>query len=75
MVFSHDETLVKGKMMKKDTSICLGNSMNVDIADIEETRRFCNKIWQAYRFCVARWGDQYVPPKNHTNLKVSYIQT
>ena len=24
---------------------------NVDVSHIASTRRFCNKIWQAYRYC------------------------
>jgi valyl-tRNA synthetase len=38
-----------------------GRQINMDVQKVEATRRFCNKIWQAARFCLLHFPKEYTP--------------
>jgi len=40
---------------------CQGKDINLDVNRIEGYRKFCNKIWNAYKFTTKFLGDNYTP--------------
>jgi len=40
---------------------CQGKDINLDVNRIEGYRKFCNKIWNAYKFTVKFLGENYQP--------------
>ena len=34
---------------------------NVDVTHIQSNRNFCNKIWQAFKFCQFHWPEGFSP--------------
>ena len=38
-----------------------GHVANVDVVNIESNRKFCNKVWQAFRFCCPHWSENFTP--------------
>ena len=39
-------------------------TINLNILDADTYRRFCNKIWQSYKFVLSRLGDSFKPTGN-----------
>ncbi|KAF7235606.1 Valine--tRNA ligase, mitochondrial [Varanus komodoensis] len=38
-----------------------GDSINLDVAAVENANRFCNKVWNALKFTLAALGDGFAP--------------
>lgn len=44
-----------------------GSDINLDIKRIEGYRRFCNKLWNACKFALIKFGDGFIPDENIIN--------
>jgi len=41
--------------------IIIAQNINLDVKRVEGYRAFCNKVWNAVRFCHINWGQNYKP--------------
>ena len=46
-----------------------GRDINLNIDLVVNKREFCNKLWNATKFALLYFQDDFIPPKNHLELK------